>query len=260
MKPTHHHFHAAPSGVQRHHKKALPTILTIVGAAVGAPYIGAMAGGAVGAGLGTKLSGGSWGDALKSGAFTYGGSQIGGLIGDKLGAGTIGSNFGKAGANNAFGPSFMNSGLGDIIGKSAANQLGAGIANTSLGSAIGGFYGNKMAESAPKAPEMQGPKPFVPTRAGEQQAPDSLKSFGGVGADQLSSNLANQGVYGSGNGPQEQAYFTNLINRRLVDESGKVGDISTLKPIENSYLQNLGLGGYSNSKDLLEAMSKWKAA
>lgn len=237
-------------------EKALPIAATVAGA-----YFGGPLGAAAASGVTSKVQGNSWGDALKSAGLTYAGSEIGNAVGDKLGAGTLGDHFGDT-ASNAVGPKFFDVGLGDVIGQGASNSIGANLANTSIGSIAGGYAGNSMADSMVPA-KINGPtaaSPFNPTRAGQENLPTSLQAFGGLDPNQQATNIATQGVYGAGEGPQEASYFNNLINRRLVDDSGNVGDLSSIKPIEQSYLQKLGLGGYSNSKDLLEAMSKWKAA
>lgn len=242
-------------------KKALPIAATVAGAYFGGPVGAAAANAAV-----TKVQGGSWGDALKSGAFTYGGSQLGSAlggssIGRSLGiSGTVGDALGST-AQNAVGPSFMNLGLGSILGNSTSNAIGASLANTSLGSALGGYAGNSLANPGKSTPQNSQPAGFVPKQQTQQDLPSSLSAFGSLSPEQQSSNIATQGVYGGGAGPDEQSYFMNLINRRLVDQAGNVDqNMSDINPIENSYLSQLGLGGYGDSKSLLEAMSKWKSA
>lgn len=240
--------------------KTIKTVLpSLAGAAIGSiiPGVGTAIGASVGSGLGKLASGGSLLQSLEAGGLTYGGSQLGGVIGDKLGLGTIGSTIGNpANVENSIADV-----AGNFLGNNSANALGAAVSTTGIGSMAGGFAGNSLADSLmPKKQEASGPTSFSPSRADAAALPTSLQGFGGLDQNQQASNIANQGVYGQGNGPEEQGYFNNLINRTLVDPSGKVNDISTLSPIDNSYLQKLGLGGYSNSNDLLEAMSKWKAA
>ena len=46
------------------------------------------------------------------------------------------------------------------------------------------------------------------------------------------------------------------IGTHLIDSI--TNEINSLPGVESSYLQKLGLGGYNNSNDLLEAISKWK--
>lgn len=207
---------------------------------------------------------GNIGSALKAGATSYISSKIGASLGDyagnSLNLGTVGSNLGGA-ANVENGIASTLGGAG--VGQETANAIGGTIANKSIGSLAGQAAANSYSEDLAAPPEPMaapGPAPFSASRQEQSALPGSLQGFGGLDVNQQATNIATQGVYGQGEGPQEASYFNNLINRRLVDESGKVGDISSIQPIEQSYLQKLGLGGYSNSKDLLEAMSKWKAA
>lgn len=232
-------------------KTLVPIAATIAGNAI-LPGIG----GAIGSGIGTKVTGGSWGDALKSGAFSYAGGKIGGAIGNSdigksLGlGGTVGDAAGFT--SNAFKTQAgtMGADFGDI----AANS----ITSAPLASTLGAYAGNSMASPAPKISGPQGPTPFSPTQQAAQALPGSMSAFGSLTPEQQSSNIATQGVYGGGAGPSEQSYFMNLMNRRLVDGQGKVDEnMSDISPIENSYLSQLGLGGYGNTKSLLEAMSKW---
>lgn len=225
---------------------AVPIIATAI---TGNPAIGAAA-----AGANSYRQHGDIGSALFSAGGSYLGSQVGGsLLGD---TGSVGGAI-----NDTFGTTIGQS----IPGNTVSNWIGnvaPSLATSSLSSAIGGFAGNSLAEGLvpPKdstQSESAGPAPFNPTRAADQSAPTSLTGFGALNPQQQSSNLATQGVYGGGNGPDEQNYFMNLMNHRLVDQSGGVGDISNINPIENSYLSQLGLGGYSDSKNLLEAMSRW---
>lgn len=254
-------------------KSVLPIAAAVIGNAI-APGVGA----SIGSGLGTLASGGGIKNALLAGV----GSSIGSSIGGSLTSKTIGSSLGIGGAAASTAGSLPWQTATNVIGQStlpwavASNSLGSigsTIANTNLGSALGSFYGSNLATNA-LSEEEQKPKataaadsqtapltPFQPKQEPQKDVPLSLSSLGSLTNAQQGSNLANQGVYGGGNGPDEQSYFMNLVNRRLVDESGNVdSDTSELLPIELSYLKRLGLGGYGNSRDLLEAMSKWKAA
>lgn len=105
----------------------------------------------------------------------------------------------------------------------------------------------------------QGLSSFTPSQQSIFGAPQSLSNYTspGMDSDQTLSGIATKGVYGGGNGPEEQKYFLNLINNRLVDPQGKVGDMASLNPIENSYLSQLGLGGYGNTSDLLKGISNY---
>lgn len=238
---------------------ALPIAVTAI---TGNPALGAVASGGL-----TKAQGGSWGDAF----LNAGGSYLGGKIGANIGSSTAGRALGLGGnigsalgttSSNAVGPAFMDIGLGNIIGESASNSLGAAIANTSVGGALGSYAGSSLGQPKPKQAGNAGPSPFSPRQEAAMSLPGSLSGFAGLAPDQVSSNIANQGVYGGGNGPEEQNYYLNLVNRRLVDESGRtdsdLNDISN--PIERSYLSQLGLGGHNDPRSLLEAISRMRAA
>ncbi len=201
----------------------------------------------------TYGSGGSLGQA----ALSAGGSYLGGKFGSNIfgDMGTVGQ-----GLSNTFGNSAGNaisSNIGELAGSSISGALG-GYAGNALANEASGFNADQAALGAPKA---KGPAAFKASRAGESELPASLSALGGLNQQQQSSNLATQGVYGGGLGPDEQSYFNNLINRRLVDDNGAVdSDMSKIQPIESSYLQQQGLGGYTNTNDLLEMLSKWKRA
>jgi hypothetical protein len=231
-------------------KIALPIVGAIAGSAL--PGVGTALGASIGSSLGTLASGQGLQNALLAGAGNYVGASIGGsLFPQTLGQSLPFDAVGGIGGTVA-----------DVFGGQAANTL----MNTSIGGALGGYYGSSLAQNSfgkqgeptPQAPA--GPDPFKPKREDQKDAPPSISGMGALTPEQQSTGLATQGVYGGGNGPDEQAYFANLINRRLVDESGGVSDMSALKPIERSYLDRIGLGGYGNSMSLLEAMSKWRPA
>jgi hypothetical protein len=190
------------------------------------------------------------GGALLSAGGSFVGSNLAGnILGDKLG--TIGSGF--------------NSVLGNDLGSTAANAIGPTLANTTISSVLGGNVGSTLASSLAgtaknASPSGEGATPaFKPTQQSEMALPFSLQGLGGLTTQQQGSNIATKGVYGGGEGPDENSYFLNLINRRLVDPQGNVGDMKNVSPIENSYLAQLGLGGSSNAKNLLQAISNWKA-
>jgi hypothetical protein len=194
-----------------------------------------------------------------SGLAAGAGSYLGGKFGGKV-FGDLGSIGGLA--SNALGPETASSIFGGI-GNTAGNAAASGIFNAPISSLAGSYAGNTLGTALVGAPDIQDtdkPAGFVPKRAGDSEAPASLQGYGSLNPQQQSSNLATQGVYGGGLGPQEQQYFLNLVNRQLIPEQGGMNDVSSLNPIENSYLSQLGLGGYSNSNDLLEAIGKWKAA
>lgn len=74
---------------------------------------------------------------------------------------------------------------------------------------------------------------------------------------QQASGLATQGAYGGGLGPQEQGYFSNLVQNQLVPQHGQTAPLSTLSPVENTYLSNLGFGNEGSSYNLAKALSQW---
>lgn len=234
-------------------KKALPIAAAIAGSLL-LPGVGTAAGAAIGAG--TASAGLNYsqthnlGQALKAGVISGGGTYAGNVIGGSLGAGmgTVGDAAVSSLPANAF---------GSYVG----NSIPAAIGSTSIGSVLGGYAGNSIASDMtapkPKANPMAGPAPFQPKQQAEAGMPASLSGLSGLTGGQQATNLATQGVYGGGNGPEEQKYFVNMENRKLVDKSGKVSDMSGLTPIEQAYLQRIGLGGARNSKSLLEAMTKW---
>lgn len=217
----------------------------------------------LGAQLGSSLLGntfpGTIGSAFGDTASNAIGDQAGTYFGDAAGAAT-GSTLGTT-AGNSVGTTLGNY-LGNDVGDFAGNAV-SNLSNTSLSSAIGGTIGSSLGAGNAGGGANTGSvgtSSFTPSQQAQGVLPSSLSAFGGLDQNQQASNIANQGVYGGGLGPDEQSYFTNLVNRQLVDNSGHVNDLSSLSPIENSYLQNLGLGGYGNSNDLLQAISKWKTA
>lgn len=253
-------FHAAKKFISHPLKSLAHLGVDAAGFAIGGPVgLGAAEGG-----FEAATNGGSIGDILKGAAIGGAGSYVGGQIGSFAGN-ALGGNLGRSIGDVAFSNLPSNA-----LGSFAGNSIPASIANSSIGSALGGFAGNSIGQqlAAPKpktssqlaSAPVSGQAPFVPKQQDAQELPASLSGLSGLTSDQQSTNLASQGVYGGGNGPQEQSYFMNLLNRRLVDPSGKTGDVSQVNPIEQSYLQRLGISGYGNTNSLLEAMSKWQAA
>src|SRR6185369_9416216 len=199
-----------------------------------APVAGFMAGGPIGA----AAAGGSYLGSNIGGAMFPSAGNVGGALNTAMGGGAV----------------------SNLIG----NTLPAELANVGLGSALGGYFGGNAASSlAPQknanaTGEGMTSAPFNPSQANAATLPLSLQTLGGLTSNQQATNIANKGVYGGGLGPEEQSYFLNLQNRKLVDPQGQVGSMSSLQPIEQSYLQQLGLGGNSDPTSLLQAMSKWK--
>jgi len=230
-------FDIMPDGIQKVVDTVGPLALNLipgVGTAIYAAYTAAKNFGETG-----KV-----GSSLLKGGLSYAGNKFGGdIFGDM---GTVGDGLSKLGFN------------------SAGNALGEGLMNTGVSSVLGGFAGNAAGDMAAPyldgAPDLTNFQAFRPTKDNASAMPSSLSAFQGLDNTQQATNIANKGVFGGGLGSQEEDYFTNLVNRQLVDDSGKVGQMSSLAPIESSYLNQLGLGGYNNSNDLLEAISKRKRA
>lgn len=219
------------------------------GVKTGSPIAGLLAGG--GSYLGGNLLGGAAGPAANSigGSLASGaGAQTlaaggGGLLGG-LSSETVGGTLGKALGDSA---------LGDSLGSLGNASLGS-IAGSSLGSSIGGSIGSSI---EPNSIISNNPEPWKASQQGQLGLPQSLSAFGGLNPNQQASNIATQGVYGGGNGPEENKYFMNLINRQLVDSSGNVGNSSSLSPIDTSYLSQLGITG-NNSQDYLKGIENYK--
>ena len=243
-------------------KKVKPFALPLIGAAL-APFtagtslaISPAAGAAIGSGISSYSSNHNLGQALASAGGSYAGANLGGQLLGNLG--TVGG-----GLQSALGPD-----LGSFIGQSV---LPGALNFAPISSILGSQIGSNLASSLipQKTANNVGPSvaaattvtPFNAKREAEQNQPASFRSFGTLTPQQLSSNIATGGVYGGGQGPDEQSYFLNMLNRRLVDDTGQVDtNLSEVSPIEGSYLSQLGLGGYGNAKDLLEAISRRRMA
>lgn len=258
-------------------KKFAPIAASVLGFAIGGP-----AGAAIGAGLGSAgvqySQTHNLGDALKAGALSAGGSYIGSNVaGSLLGnLGTVGSTLGVSGSSDIASQAASQE-LGELGGSSGlpwagtgaassdiASALGGGVGraastalSTPISSIVGGVAGNNIASQYAPGPTPAGPPaPWAPTRAGAAGLPSSLNSMSSLTPEQQASGLATQGVYGGGNGPQEQAYYGNLINRQLVNSGGQVSSLSSLSPIEQSYNSKL-FGDQADSNSLLKALSQW---
>lgn len=228
------------------------------------PALGGALGAGVGSGLSTGIETGSPLKGLAAGAASGLGSYAGGqLLGPSL-SGLGGTTNAASGAAE---PGFLGTDLGKALGSpSLAGQDIFG--GQTLGNLAGGALGSKVATGAAQAaspgifsPSISTDVPgYKPSQQSAMGLPGSLSSYSGLNPNQQASNIATRGVYGQGNGPDENSYFLNLINRSLVDPSGKVaGDTSGINPVENSYLSQLGLGGYSNSTDLLQKIGNYAA-
>lgn len=276
-----------------HLDSLVPIALAIAGSFIGNPELGLLGGigGGLGAAGGAALGAGlgsagvnysqthNFGDALKSGALSAGGTYLGGQA---IGAiapdvGTVGSTLGLSDASSSglpgvwdastarAGSSSIADSLGGAAGSAYNSALNApilGAGGTGASSVLGSYTGNQLASqyAPPGQPSNRGNYPFAPQAVGIGSAPGSLNSMASLTPQQQASSLATQGVYGGGNGPQEQGYFGNLIQNQLYPSAGHQQDLSTLSPVENDYLGKLGFGGYGNSgssSNLLEQLSKW---
>lgn len=166
-------------------------------------------------------------------------------------------------------PGFMGRTIGDIAGNTVGD-LGS-LGGQTVGNVAGGFIGSQIGESVanslsgfnPNATPQQTSTPAAwrASRSPSLGLPGSLSaSMGGLSPQQQSSGIATQGVYGGGVGGEESKYFTNLINNRLVDDAGNVGSMDQINPVEQSYLAQLGLGGSTDTNDLLKRISNYQSA
>lgn len=229
-----------------------------IGPALSAVYTGVK----TGVETGNPLSGflgaaGSFaGNALGSSLGSSFGDAVGGTAGQTLNstpANALGSIFGgdTMAAAAPFG-SFAGNALG---GSSIGSMLGAGLgssAGESIGSQLGGQLNPMQQASAPNPSNA-----FSASRSPQMGLPQSLSQFSNLDPFQQATNIASKGVYGGGNGANENSYFLNLINRQLVDDGNNVKGMDSLNPVESGYLSQLGLSGYNNSNDLLKGISQY---
>lgn len=235
-------------------------IAPIAGGALGSvvPGVGTAIGAAIGSGLKTGVETGDPLAGLVTAGTSYLGSEIGGeLLGD-----TLGGIANDAGFGASLGPG---STIGEFAGGALLDAPVGSIVGSSIGSSLGEsfFPGNAIREnnifSGLGLTDVAGAAaaPFEPKREEAMARPSSFQAFGSLSPEQETSAIATQGVYGGGVGKQEQDYYQNLINRQLVDEGGGLRDVGQLSPINRGYLSQLGYG-QGNTRDLLEAMQKWK--
>lgn len=222
------------------------------------PWLGA----AVGSGLNTGIKTGNPLAAALAAGGSYAGSALGGEF---LGPTLSGLGSSTNAVSGGVTPGFLGSTVGDTFGSFAGNTLGAETLGNVAGSSLGSMAGSSIGEKAggmlnPMNADAPGSPGFMASRSAQMGLPQSLSQFSGLDPNQQASNIATRGVYGQGNGPQENSYFTNLINRQLVDDQGQVaGDTSSINPVEGSYLSQLGLGGYNNPTDLLQKLQGYAA-
>lgn len=234
---------------------AVPIALTLAGQ----PELAAMSSGI--------MTGVKTGNPL-SGLLSAGGSYFGGELGSSLGSGVGAAEGGVLSQTpaNALGNLFGGDTVGALapFGSFAGNALGSETIGSMAGGALGSSFGNNLGTSLGQSinPMNSGggqtPAGFTPSRAAQMATPQGLSQFSSLDPFQQATNIASKGVYGGGQGNDENQYFLNLINRQLVDPNGNVQNQSTLNPVESSYLSQLGLGGYNNSTDLLKGISQYQ--
>lgn len=218
-------------------------------------------------GIKTGVETGNPFSGLLAGAGSFAGNALGSSLGSALGS----SGGGLLGETpiNALGNTFGGSTVGAVapFGSFAGNALGSSNIGSFLGGAAGGNVGESLGRDlggainpmSGSSSASNGTPSFSPTRSAEMSLPSSLSQLSGMDPFQQSTNIASKGVYGGGQGANENSYFLNLINRQLVDDQGKVGNTSSINPVQNSYLSQLGLGGYSDSNDLLKKINQYAA-
>jgi len=150
-----------------------------------------------------------------------------------------------------YGPALAATAIGGPQAGLAALSATGGIGGSgggSIGSAYGG--GQDVGSIFPEEPA-----PIELTRAPEAALPSSLSHLQGLSGLQQSTNIATEGLYGGGVGQEEQEYFANLLNRRLMDESGQLASYGEVRPVEEQFLrQRVGLRFDPNTKSILEAL------
>ena len=50
-------------------------------------------------------------------------------------------------------------------------------------------------------------------------------------------------------------YYTNLLQRALITDAGELGSLNELRPIENQYLDLMGMPSRTTTEGLLEALA-----
>lgn len=238
--------------------KAAPAVVgSVAGGVLGGP-----AGAAAGAAAGSKLSGGSNTQALLSAGGSYlGGEFLGGGSGDVAGNLTTSSIPGAASLGEGLANGSLGS-AGSALGAAAFGPLSGALTGQTIAGLVGGA-GAQPASELP-APNVSGPKNAdLPTSAPKAASlPSSLSGFSGLDALQQGSGIATQGLYGGGTSNDEQNYFTNLLQRQLIDDKGGYNDYSSnVNPTEESYLHNdLGLQFDPNTQSLLQSIANKQAA
>lgn len=146
------------------------------------------------------------------------------------------------------------------IGNYAINNpltTGLGVAGLAGAANQAGLFGSGNSPSSSSNNTSLLAPPFNPSEQSPMTAPGSLQQYSSLDPFQQATNIATQGVYGRGNGPQENSYFLNLLNRQLFDQGGNLAaNTNSINPIENSYLSQLGITG-QNPTDILKGISQY---
>lgn len=160
-----------------------------------------------------------------------------------------------------------------VGGGSTGATLGGLAGNANVGNAVGGMIGNSVGQNvaAPFIAHMTNPSSDLPDPGFQSPLglPSDLSGMSSFTPQQQLSGIATQGVYGGGASTQDDQYFLNQLNNQLINptpsgamplggsNNGYAG-ISSVSPIENSFLAKLGLGGNTDTTSLLRAMQGWQ--
>jgi len=228
-------------------KKAAPIIAPIIGNLI-APGIG----GIIASGLVTKLQGGSWGDALKSAALSYGASALTSGIGSALQGTSVGDFIGAGtpAAGSTYGGRFM-SGLGTGLSapfSAAGNLLESGASNPLAQGILGprglGTYGIFSGLAGTKA----NPSAFAQGKVG------LFPSY------QTSDQLVQQGLIPS-SGAQSTNYSPAVTTQQLAPRPVSAQDMANFQgqadAISRQYSAGTGFGsdGPFNPEAYIQARS-----
>lgn len=244
-----------------------PTISAIDSVPVVGPYLApaalALSGNpelaALYAGVSTGEKTGSPLSGLLAGAGSYAGNAVGASLGQSVANG-LGGTVAQTPANalgNLFGGSAV--GAAAPFGSFVGNALGSSSIGSIGGAALGGNVGAQAASGLnPQSPQLDAVPGFSPSQQPSLGLPQSLSQLSGLDPTQQTTNIASKGVYGGGQGPQENNYFLNQINRQLFDQNGNVQSNLNLPQIDMSYLNQLGISG-STPTDILKGISQYSA-
>lgn len=235
-------------------KAAAPILGGVAGSFI--PGVGTAIGSAIGAGLGGAVSGGG----VKGSLIDAAGAGLGSaFLGS--GSGDVASNLSSSSIPGA--ASVGSSLTGTALGSAGVNALSGSLTGGSIANLVNGATAQPLSGALP-APDVAGPKEApLPTSAPQAASlPSSLSGFSGLDSLQQGTGIATQGLYGGGTSNDEQNYFTNLLQRQLINGQGGYNDYSNnVNPTEESYLHNdLGLQFDPNTGSLLQAIANKQSA